>query len=333
MRFSSIGDIILTTPLVRCLRKKYPEARISFIIKKEFADLMRHNPHIDKLIVFDKSTGFSGLKQLKEKIKKENYDWIIDIHKSLRSRYLKIFSGAKLKTKYHKLIFRRSLLVRFKLNLYGHYKPVYLRYFDAVRKAGIQYDGQGTEVFFQDSDFIKVKELAKLDDIPGREIVTVCPGASFSNKIWSIEGFTAVGKYLKEERNMKVVLLGGKKDVDLCENIHRQLGNSSINLSGKLSLLQSAALLSMCKVVITNDSGMMHMAQSQKKPVVAIFGPTVKELGYFPIEENSCVVETPIRCRPCTHNGLDYCPKKHHRCMKNISSLQVINATLELMDH
>jgi len=111
--------------------------------------------------------------------------------------------------------------------------------------------------------------------------------------------------------------------------ISSSLGEGATSMAGMLSLSETAALLKLASLVIANDSGLLHMAQSQKTPVVGIYGPTTRELGYFPLVQNSTVVETNLSCRPCTHNGLNYCPRKHFRCMNDINSETVINAALK----
>ena len=143
IRLSSIGDIILTTPLLRSIRKTYPHSSITYITKKQYAGLLADSPYIDELIAFDKSEGFSGLRKIKRRLKSQHFDAYLDIHKNWRSRFLRSGLGARLITTYPKYIIRRALLVRFKINLYKHIKPVYLRYFEAARKLGVQYDGLG----------------------------------------------------------------------------------------------------------------------------------------------------------------------------------------------
>jgi lipopolysaccharide heptosyltransferase II len=327
IRLSSIGDIIITTPLVRAVRQKFPEAQIDFVIKKQFAGLMKHNPHIDHLLIFDKEKGISPLKQ---KIAQTGYDLVVDIHKNIRSSILKMSSKA-ISTTYPKYIFRRTLLVKFGMNLYQDIQPVYLRYFKAVEKFGVSYDHQGTEVFFEPSDHETVREsLREKGYRPGQELVVICPGASYSNKQWLPERFAEVADQLAE-KGCFVCLHGGKADVDLCVSISNIMKHNVHLFANQFSLLESAAFLKMAHLAITNDSGMMHLAQSQKTPVVAIFGPTSRELGYFPLPGNSAVVEKNVSCRPCTHNGLNYCPKKHFRCMREIEVNDVADAAFKFL--
>lgn len=310
------------------MRKAFPDARLDFVIKKQFSGLMQHNPHIDHLLTFDKETGIAPLKK---KVKENNYDLIIDIHKNFRSSYLR-FSSRAMVTTYPKYILRRTLLVKFGINLYKNIEPVYLRYFKAVQKLGVEYDYQGTEVFFSPKDVEKIRQaLSETNFTLDQRLVVICPGASFTNKQWLPERFAEVADQLAH-RGFFVCFHGGKNDEALCNDIIQTMKNKAANFAGRFSLLESAAFLKMASLAITNDSGMMHLAQSQKIPVVAIFGPTSRELGYFPIPSVSEVIEKDVPCRPCTHNGLNYCPKKHFRCMREITVDMVEKSALKFLE-
>jgi lipopolysaccharide heptosyltransferase II len=331
IRLSSIGDIILTTPLLRSVRKAFPEARIWFVTKKQFASLLAGSPYIDTLIEFDKSEGFRGLKALRKKLKEEHFDAFIDIHKNWRSRYLKLGSGAKTISTYPKYILRRLLLVRLKINLYKHVRPVFLRYFEAVKKLGVTYDGQGSEIHFPPSARDKAREALKTAGYDfNRPLVILCPGATYLNKKWPSGRFSEVAGQLTSQGAF-VVIHGGRDDMQVASEIASSSGTKS--LAGTLSLPESAALLKQAAAVIANDSGLLHLAQSQKTPVVGIYGPTTRELGFFPLETGSTVIEVPLYCRPCTPKGLNYCPQKHFRCMKDIPAERVISAVNQFIFH
>jgi heptosyltransferase-2 len=224
------------------------------------------------------------------------------------------------------------MLVWFKINLYKAVKPVYERYFDSVRDLGITYDGKGTEIAFPDTAMQNVRQLlAKAGYDFKRPLVIVCPSATYFNKRWKPEGFIETARYLVGEKSSFVVIHGGKEDRPLCSMISSAIGDASASMAGMLSLSESAALLKIARLVIANDSGLLHLAQSQKTPVIGIYGSTTRELGYFPIAEQSTIVETRLPCRPCTHNGLNYCPRKHFRCMNDINAETVINAALQYL--
>lgn len=327
-RLSSIGDIILTTALVRCLKNTFPKSKIGFVVKKQFADLLKHNPNIDLIVPFEKSM---SLKNLRHLTKSFHTDWFIDIHNNIRSNLTKRFLGIPEKSGYSKKLFKRFLLVKLKINIYGNYKPVIERYFEAVAKYNVAYDKKGTDIFFSSEEEEKITDLLKSNNIKKGRFAVLCPGASFSNKQWGLDRFAEVANYLYMEKGLEVVLLGGPNDYDDCELISRHAKNNFLNVAGKLKLLESAALLKQACIAITNDSGMMHMAQSQKIPVAAIFGPTTSELGFFPLPEKSQAVETKLSCRPCTPKGLNHCPKQHFNCMNHISAKQVTNAIDKLL--
>ena len=326
---SSIGDIILTTALIRCVRSKFPEAQIDFLVKKQFYEVVQYNPCLSNILIFEKG---KKLKELRQQIKQEKYDWIIDIHQNIRSLYLKTGLNIPLKTGFSKKLFQRSLLVNLGINLYREAKPVVLRYFESVEKQGVTYDNAGTEVFVPTEMVEAMKQkLLQSGYTSDKNLFVISPGASFTNKRWLPEGFSNVAGNLIAEKNGWIAFIGGKNDVMLCSEIQKMIDAETANFAGEFSLLDSAALLSLCTAFIGNDSGMLHLAQAFKKPVVGIYGPTVKELGYFPMEVNSVVVEKPVSCRPCTHMGLDHCPKKHFHCMNTIDSADVIEAVNSLL--
>ena len=333
LRLSSIGDVILTTPLIRAVRERFPQAEITFLVKGEFADLIRHNPRIDRLIPFDKTTGFRGWREVRRTVRQERFDWVIDLHRNARTRYLKAGLGAGKVTTYCKRLLRRTLLVRTGINLLKEAPPILNRYFEAVAGAGVRYDGQGTEVYPDPDAGRRILERLAGEGYDGRSpLVVLCPGASYANKQWLPERFAAVADDLAV-RGCFVVLLGGAKDEPLCRAIAGMMKGRAVTVAGSrgLGLGEAAALLKLSALAVTNDSGLMHLAQSQKTPVVAIFGPTTQELGYFPLPEKSAVVQRPVPCRPCTHNGRSRCPKGHFRCMREIGVDAVIAAACSLL--
>ncbi len=328
IRLSSIGDIVLSTPLIRLLRKKFPFAQIDFLIKKEFAELLKFNPHLTNLIEFDASKGFKELLRLKSQILKERYDLIVDIHNNLRSVFLRTFSGAKV-LKVDKRVFKRLLLVKFKINLYKNIIPVAERYIETVSQLSIKNDNQGLELFVPNDVLDLSKD--KINFSNSERYIAIAPSAKHETKRWLPERFAEVGDKLSENFNAKIILMGGKEDEQRCKLVESMMKNKPINICGKTSLLESAGILSLCEMLITNDSGLMHIASAMKTKVVAIFGSTVKELGFFPYGTKSIVVEKPISCRPCSHIGRDKCPKKHFKCMREIQVSDVYNACVELM--
>jgi len=332
IRLSSIGDIVLTTPLVRALRAQYPQSRIDFIIKNEYAELLSTNPHLDNVISFDHDAGFGELRSLKKLIRKEKYDVLIDLHKNFRSVFLRNNSRSGMVLKYNKNYVRRSLLIWFGLNRFKIIEPIYKRYFRAVESLGVKPDKDGTELHLTKNNILNVQtKLTKSGLRKNQPLVILCPGAGFATKQWHIKGFAEVGDHLAKKYKALIGILGSNKDFEDCESVQNQMNERSVNYAGMFTLLESAAMLNQSKIVITNDTGLMHIAQSQKTPVVALFGSTTRELGYFPFPESSFVIEQDLSCRPCTHNGRNSCPKKHFRCMMDSKSGDVIEAAEQLL--
>lgn len=331
IRMSSLGDIILTSPLIRSLRKAYPDARLDYVVKNEFYPLICHNPHLDNIFVYDKRE--NNLKAIKTKIKSVKYDLILDIHKKFRSHYLVFGSKAKEIRRFKKHIFERQLLVWFGVSKFTEVIPQYKKYFHGLHDLNVSYDGVGTEIFITEEIINRSKDILKSAGIqPNDKCLAICPGAKYWNKRWLPERFAELAGKIKTELNHKLIFLGGPNEMGLNQKILSVGHLDGINLAGKTNLLESAAILEYCDLAITNDSGLMHMAQAVKTPVVAIFGPTTKELGYFPLPESSKVVEDKsVECRPCTHHGMNHCPKKHFNCMKNITVDTVYKACRELL--
>lgn len=329
IRLSSIGDVILSTPLIRCLRKAFPESRIDFLVKKEFAAVLTNNPHISEIIVYDKQGGLGEFRRVKMLIKERNYHQIIDIQQNIRSILFSVGTRAAVTT-FSKKLWKRFLLIRLRINAYREVKPVYLRYMEAVESLGITYDGLGTEMFLPEEE---VQQAAILCSGAGNgspaTLIAIAPGARWANKRWPAERFAQAANQLAASYNIQAVLIGGSADTDACLHVMQHLEVPVTNLAGKLSLVGSAAMLKQCSLLLTNDTGMMHMAQAVKTPVIAIFGPTTRELGFFPLPENGSVAETKLYCRPCTQKGLDACPKQHFRCMLDIHPSTVASLALE----
>ena len=331
---SSIGDIVLTTPLIRTFKNRFPESTLDFLVKKEFADLLRYNPYIDTLYEFNSRGGAAGLRRLTERLHRNNYDLVIDAHNSLRSRYIRRKLKPRKKVKIHKRIIPRFFLINFKMNLYRDDVHVIDRYIEPVNTFGVNNDDLGPELFVPETISDHVSEQFQELKADPKTIIAICPAAKHYTKRWLKENYVELASLLVSEYNSYIVLLGGPEDYAYCEDIKRLIGDDvTLNLAGTVSLLQSAAVFDHCDAVVTNDTGLMHIATARKRNVVAVFGPTVRELGFFPYGRNSTVIEHPdMPCRPCSHIGSRRCPKKHFRCMKEIQPAQVLEAIRHYID-
>ncbi len=339
-RLSSIGDIVLTSPLLRVLRASAgPKARVDFVVKKEFADLVRFSHHLSVVHELDDSKGFPALQELKEVLRMEQYDLVVDLHDSLRTVYLRNFCNTKEVVTVNKRVFARWQLVHLKRNVYGGIVPVADRYIESLREFGIENDGKGLELFIPDEIQFGVSgRMAKLRLNEFEKVVGVCPGARHFTKRWQKEKYAEVCVRLAKEHHAKILVFGGAQDKEDCRAIVSLVNNgahanAAVDLSGELSLLDVAAAMDFCDVIVTNDTGLMHIACSRQRKVVAVFGSTVKEFGFAPYGTESVVVENnSLHCRPCSHIGRPECPKGHFKCMADIGVDEVHSAAARFVE-
>jgi ADP-heptose:LPS heptosyltransferase len=303
IRFSSIGDIVLCSPVIRCTKTKYPNAEIHFITKKDYAGILEHNPHISKCISIDKDINATI-----PSLKKENYDIIIDLHKNLRSLRLRSRLRAKPYT-FKKLNIKKWLFTNFKINLLPK-KHIVDRYFEGIKPLGIKNDNMGLDYFISNDT---------KNPIIQKKYIAFAIGAKFITKIMPPEILTNIIK----EIDYEIILLGGKTDVNNAKEIIKLNPNKEIiNYCGRLSLDESAAVIKNALAVVSNDTGLMHIASAFSKRIVSVWGNTVPDFGMYPymptlkINENWMISEVKnLKCRPCSKIGYDKCPKKHFDCM------------------
>lgn len=334
IRLSSVGDVVLASPLLRALHGRYPDCQIDFLVKAEYAGLMQFNPHVAHVIRFPGNGTLGDLVRLRRTVISSGYDLIIDIHDSIRSRYLS--AGAGKVTRINKRKVARALLVNFKLDVYDRFggaPDVAARYLETVLPWGVEDDGGGPELFFPGDLRATVEKILSEERISaGTMCVGVCPCARHGNKMWPGERFAESAGRLAEGHGIPVLLFGGEDEREMCGRIGAMINGAHprtrvLNLAGRLSLLETGCAMDRCAVVLANDTGLMHIAEARGVPVVAVFGPTVREFGFFPRGARATVVEHPgLTCRPCTHIGLPRCPLGHFRCMKEIAPGAVIDA-------
>lgn len=333
IRLSSIGDIVLASPLIRLVRQRFPQAKIDMLVCAEFEELVAANPNLSRVILFDRKTGLKGLLRLCSRIREERYNLVIDIHKKLRSFLLCRTSGARQTVSYNKHSFLRFLLVKFKINRFVETPYVANLYLKSVEGFGIKDDGQGLELNIARAKDMGVLELLRLEGVSKEyPLIGLAPGAHWYTKRWPKERFIELANLLIQRKGATIVIFGGRDEIALSEEIGGSLLNKPVIVTGKLSLMETAALLKRCKVLITNDTGVMHIAAAVKTPVVAIFGPTTKEFGYYPYRVANRVISKDLPCKPCTTKGTSRCKIKTFDCMRLISSDEVLSAVEELLE-
>lgn len=319
LRFSSIGDIVLTTPVVRCLKKKYPDAEIHYATKKAFHSVLQHNPYINKLHLLGDS-----FDELTDILKQENYDCIIDLHNNQRTLLLKLRLGVKAYS-FNKLNIEKWLMVNFKINRLPA-THIVDRYLATCAPLGVTNDGEGLDYFLDKEDKV---DVATLPETFHKGYVAWVIGAKQNTKKFPAAKIASAINAL----TMPVLLLGGKEDSAEAETIMQQVkaGVPLFNAAGKYSLNQSASLVQQARLVVANDTGLMHMAAAFKRPLITLWGNTIPQFGMYPyfgkhnVPEQRFQVEG-LACRPCSKLGYSACPKGHFRCMNDIDEKRLASA-------
>lgn len=324
-----LGDVILFSPLIRSLDQTYPKAEIHILVIPQNKILLKYNRHLDKILLFDKRKKLNKLFsfiRLLFQLKRENYDLAFSSTRSLTNSLFMFlsripdrigFERQKLLTKSVKVISNTSACERY-LSLI---KPFSSNLFD-----------NQTEIFWSDTESEKAKKIiSKYQRINGVKLIGIAPGSIRKTKRWPKEYFIELIN-LTNSLNIKIFLIGGKEEHSLCDFINKSSGNQNINLAGELSILESAALISKLDLVISNDSAALHIANAVMTTVIGIFGPTVKEFGFFPFRDADIVHEIKdLNCRPCSRHGGNKCPLNHFKCMMDISPEQVFNSMTQIL--
>jgi lipopolysaccharide heptosyltransferase II len=338
IRFSSIGDIILASPLLRVLRRKFPSSQIDFATRKEFAELIKYNPNLNHVYELDALNGNKELLRLKKVTNENKYDLIVDIHNSIRSRIIRLLNKAKEIVVIDKRIWARTMLVKFKRNYYRDNISIADRYIEPLEVLGIKNDNEGLELFIPEEILAKVaSRMNEMELNNYKKVIGFCPSAKHVTKCWPKERYIDAGIRLSDEYSAKILIFGGPLDFDKNRSIAESI-NASKNkkcaedFECRLSLLETAAAMHYCDVIVTNDTGLMHMGAAVKRKIVAVIGSTVKEFGFFPTDKSSIVLEVKgLYCRPCSHIGRSSCPEKHFRCMNEIQVADVLNSIRKIM--
>ncbi len=324
IRFSSIGDIVLTTPVIRTLKTQL-DAEVHFGTKLEYLPMLQENPYLHQIHLLDGS-----LKTFIQTLKAEKFDQIIDLHNNLRTRIVKQALGKPAKS-FNKLNWQKWLMVNFKINRLPN-RHIVDRYMDTVAHLGIKTDELGLEYFLPDKDVI---EWDWLPASHRKEFVAVAIGAKFATKRLPEQRLIE----LCDRINKPIVLLGGKEDEMLAEAVEqfflrRQSGEGYedaltvslnkktviFNAVGKCNFNQSASLIRMARWVFTHDTGLMHVAAAFNKPIYSIWGNTIPGFGMYPYRTKFTVFENnKLGCRPCSKIGFAKCPKGHFKCMKEVN--------------
>ncbi|MGN6616967.1 MAG: glycosyltransferase family 9 protein [Ilyomonas sp.] len=308
IRFSSIGDIVLTTPIVRCLKTQVDNAEIHYLIKPAFKSIAENNPYIDKVHLLQ-----DDWKQMMDELKNEHFNYIIDLHKNVRT--LRVKKGLK-KVKsmsFEKLNFQKWLLTALKINVLPKVHVVD-RYMETVKRFGVVNDGKGLDYFIPEKDVVPMEDLP-MSHHAG--FIGLAIGAAHNTKKLPLHKLIELCKKI----NHPIVLLGGPEDKYNGDLIAETDKVKVYNACGKFSLNESADLVRKAKLVITHDTGLMHIAAAFKKPVISVWGNTVPAFGMTAYYGNAAIPNNifeikHLYCRPCSKIGYSKCPLGHFKCME-----------------
>ena len=312
IRFSSIGDIVLTTSAIRCLKQQIPNAEIHFLTKEKFKAVTIANPYIDKFHYYN-----ADINAVADALKKEDYDYIIDLHKNLRTFSLEWkLAGTKTQwLSYRKLSFQKFILTKLKVNIMPQ-RHISLRCIDALKPLGVVDDGKGLDYFIPEDACIKD------NDLPTGHLfgyVAIVIGATHNTKklpVYKLQQLCA-------KINYPVILIGGKEDIEQAKEIAPVNQQKIFNACGKFSLNESADIIRKSKIVISHDTGMQYIACAFNKIVLAIWGGTSPKLQVEPFygtmnkDLHTNFIVPGLKCQPCSNYGLKQCPLGHFKCMKN----------------
>lgn len=320
LRFSSIGDIVLTTPVIRCIKKQRPDVEIHFATKKSFAPIVQSNPYVSKVHVL-----VDSFSELINSLQSENFDLVIDLHNNLRTARIK--SALQIKSSsFNKKNFSKWMMVQFKSKSISVENIVH-RYLQAAWPLGIVDDGNGLDYFIPQKDSLQQEDLP-LTHLHG--FVAIVVGAAHYTKRIPENKL----EQLCEKITAPIILLGGKEDAEIGNRLSEKFPLKVMNACGKFNLNQSASLIKLSKKVITADTGLMHIAAALQKPIIAVWGNTVPEFGMSPYfgsgnqnHQISFEVEN-LSCRPCSKIGFQKCPKGHFNCMQQQDVDAIVKAVM-----
>ncbi len=319
-----IGDVILSLPAIQKIKSEYNNAEIDYICVPKTSEILKNNPYINNVIIYDKRNNDKGIINFLKiliKIRKSKYDIVISPHRFLRSTLISTLSGAKKTISFENSVL--SFLYKYKIP----YKECHeiVRNLHLLRPLNIFADEIiRPEFFYTQEDINVVNNICKGLKIQNNSFITIAPGSVwFTKRFPSDKMINLINKI--DTRRMKILLLGGKEDFKLCnEIIHKSTNNEVYNYAGKLSIMQSAELIKRSKLLLTNDTAPLHIANASGTAVFAFFGPTIRKFGFYPYGEKDKIYEiNNLECRPCSIHGGNECPLKHFKCMNLINEEEI----------
>lgn len=320
IRLSSMGDVVLTAPVCAAVKAAWPQAKLCLLTKPQYAPLMKGHPRVDEVLTYENFFQALGA------VRQRSFTHLLDLQGGPKSLLLSLFSGVSRKLRYPKATWERRVWVRLRKKspeLENHTVDRYLR---RLPQWGIPVPSRPEMALGAPAQGLP----AALREVEGL-LVGMHGGSRWPTKQWPAEKFAQLAGRLHGELGARIVLVGGPEDAEASEKIARLSEAPCVNLAGKTSLGETAAAISSLKLFITNDSGPMHLAAACGVPVLAVFGSTTRELGFFPRGEGHRVAEVELDCRPCHVHGRKKCPLGHFLCMNLITVQQVFETAKQML--
>ncbi|MBI5015083.1 MAG: glycosyltransferase family 9 protein [Deltaproteobacteria bacterium] len=329
VRLSSLGDVVLATAALEALREDVPGLEVHVLTKPSFREVFSGNPAVAQVKEWWPSQGVAATAL---GLRREGYDWVVDLHANLRTRLLRLALPGPRWSVYAKGSRRRRLAVALKRPQLLGTRHVVDRYLDALGPLGVRPFRRLPRLYPTDAEReAAARRLAQAGWRDGEPLLALAPGARWATKAWPPEHWAALLQGLSARRLGVPVLLGGAEEAPLCRGILEASGAPGVSLAGEATLRETTAILGAAAVLICNDSAPLHLAAAVRTPVVALFGPTVRGFGFSPLGARDRVLEIDLDCRPCSLHGTARCPRGHHRCLRDVAVDRVLDAAASVL--
>ncbi|MEE9166225.1 MAG: glycosyltransferase family 9 protein [Candidatus Neomarinimicrobiota bacterium] len=329
LRFSSIGDIVLTTAVVEYLHRKMPGYEFHFLTLRDYGSILEGNPHLARIILVERSATVGSLRRLAMRLSDFDYDFCLDLHNSLRTKYIRWWLKNRHWLTYRKPRLNRFLLFYLHHNRFGGNYDVLSDYWALLNGENGERPNLRPRLYISSLEKERARLQLKSYGISG-DFAAVIPSAAWRSKIWPVAGYIEVLTAIAREEKLGIVLLGGSSD-SVCDDIASQVPDS-VNLRGVTDLRTSLAILSCARAAIGSDTGLIHGAEALGTPVVMINGPTSRETGARVRRRNSVMVTAHPWCQPCSKNGSRPCYRTDRFCMTGIRSDAVFTSFKSLLN-
>lgn len=332
IRFSALGDLVLTTPIFRELKRVFPETKITLLTSSELGSVLKNNPHIDQFIWHTRNESYIELKKLINNLREEKYDLIYDAHRSIRSIWivwnLSRFGVLNIPEVWsiNKRSLLRSLLIHLKLNFLKNTPSQRHHLLRPLQDQTKFVLNNQTELFPDQNTVLNIQNFLQKNNLLSKQFIAIGASASYPLKCWPLNYFKKLISNLIEQ-DWPIVLVGGEEEIENAQ-LEQDYYGKVISVAGKFSTLESAELLRHARIVVTNDTSVGHLAEALLTPAIVLFGSTVREFGYAPFLKESTMLETKeeLSCRPCSSDGRGKCSNRNYlRCMTTITPEMVLS--------